>query len=74
MCDYLHSAGDVVIPPRRYRPSTHRREQSFPTVGATFVLGVIVLAAVAYREGWEAVLFLLIFLAIWHLGSYRAVG
>jgi hypothetical protein len=40
----------------------------------SFVLGVIVLAAVAYREGWEAVLFLLIFLAIWHLGSYRAVG
>ena len=35
---------------------------------------MIVLAAVAYREGWEAVLFLLIFLAIWHLGSYRAVG
>jgi hypothetical protein len=40
----------------------------------SFVLGVIVLAAVAYREGWEAVLFLLIFLAIWHLGSYQAVG
>jgi hypothetical protein len=27
-------------------------------------LGLIVLAAVAYREGWEAVLFQLIFLAI----------
>ena len=40
----------------------------------SFVLGVIVLAAVAYREGWEAVLFLLIFLAIWQLGSYRAGG
>jgi hypothetical protein len=38
----------------------------------SFVLGVIVLAVVAYREGWEAVLFLLIFLAIWQLSSYRA--
>jgi hypothetical protein len=40
----------------------------------SFVLGVITLAVVAYREGWEAVLFLLIFLAIWQLGSYRAGG
>ena len=39
-----------------------------------FVVGVIILAVVVYREGWEAVLFLLIFLAIWHLGSYQAVG
>jgi hypothetical protein len=51
------------------RPYRRRLLQAF-----SFVLGVIVLAAVAYREGWEAVLFLLIFLAIWHLGSYRAVG
>jgi hypothetical protein len=34
---------------------------------SSFVLGVITLAVVAYREGWEAVLFLLIFLTIWHL-------
>jgi hypothetical protein len=27
------------------------------------------LAVVAYREGWEAVLFLLIFLAIWQLAT-----
>ena len=39
-----------------------------------FGLGVITLAVVAYREGWEAVLFLLIFLAIWHPHSYRAGG
>ena len=34
-----------------------------------FVVGVIILAVVVYREGWEAVLFLLIFLAIWQLAS-----
>jgi hypothetical protein len=49
------------------RPYRRRLLQAF-----SFVLGVIVLAAVAYREGWEAVLFLLIFLAIWQLSSYRA--
>ena len=47
------------------RPYRRRLLQAF-----SFVLGVIVLAAVAYREGWEAVLFLLIFLAIWHLASF----
>jgi hypothetical protein len=51
------------------RPYRRRLLQAF-----SFVLGVIVLAVVAYREGWEAVLFLLIFLAIWQLGSYRAGG
>ena len=39
-----------------------------------FGLGVITLAVVAYREGWEAVLFLLIFLAIWKLASIGPVG
>jgi hypothetical protein len=29
---------------------------------------------IARDEGWEAVLFLMIFLAIWQLGSYRAGG
>jgi hypothetical protein len=33
-----------------------------------------VLAVVAYREGWEAVLFLLIFLAIWQLASIGPAG
>jgi hypothetical protein len=35
----------------------------------SFVVGVIILAVVVYREGWEAVLFLLIFLAIWQLAT-----
>ena len=39
-----------------------------------FGLGVITLAAVGYREGWEAVLFLLIFLAIWRLASIGPAG
>ena len=51
------------------RPFRRRLLQAF-----SLVLGVITLAVVAYREGWEAVLFLLIFLAIWHLDSYRAGG
>ena len=52
----LEIAGGWQETTRPYRP---RLLQAF-----SFVLGVIVLAAVAYREGWEAVLFLLIFLAI----------
>ena len=39
-----------------------------------FGLGVMTLAVVAYREGWEAVLFLLIFLAIWRLASIGPAG
>jgi hypothetical protein len=39
-----------------------------------FVVGGIILATVAYREGWEAVLFVLIFLAIWQLDTYRVGG
>jgi hypothetical protein len=46
------------------RPSRRRLWQAF-----SFVLGVIVLAAIAYRQGWEAVLFVLIFLAIWQLAT-----
>ena len=46
------------------RPSRRRLWQAF-----SLVLGLIILAAVAYREGWEAVLFMLIFLAIWQLAS-----
>ena len=46
------------------RQSRRRLLQAF-----SFVLGVIILATVAYREGWEAVLFLLMFLAIWQLAT-----
>jgi hypothetical protein len=51
------------------RPSRRRLWQAF-----SFVLGVIIFAAVAYREGWEAVLFLLIFLAIWQLATFEPAG
>ena len=46
------------------RRSRRRLLQAF-----SFVLGVIIFAAVAYREGWEAVPFLLMFLAIWQLAT-----
>jgi hypothetical protein len=46
------------------RRSRRRLLQAF-----SLVLGVIIFAVVAYREGWEAVLFLLIFLAIWQLAT-----
>ena len=46
------------------RQSRRRLLQAF-----SFVLGVIILATVAYREGWEAVLFLLMFLAIWQFAT-----
>ena len=48
------------------RPFRRRLLQAF-----LFSLGVITLAVVAYREGWEAVLFLLIFLAIWQLATIQ---
>jgi bifunctional non-homologous end joining protein LigD len=51
------------------RPSRRRLLQAF-----AFVLGGILLTTVAYREGWEAVLFVLIFLAIWQLATYRVAG
>jgi hypothetical protein len=37
-------------------------------------VGVIILAVVVYRDGWEAVLFLLIFLAIWQLATVEPAG
>jgi hypothetical protein len=40
----------------------------------SFVVGVIILATAAYREGWEAGLFLLIFLAIWQLATVKPAG
>jgi len=40
----------------------------------SFVSGVIIFAAVAYREGWEEVLFLLMFLAIWRLATIEPAG
>jgi O-antigen ligase len=48
------------------RPSRRRLLQAF-----SFALGVIIFAVVTYREGWEAVLFLLTFLAIWQLATIR---
>jgi hypothetical protein len=51
------------------RPFRRRLLQAF-----LFVVGGIILATVAYREGWEAVLFVLIFLAIWQLDTYRVGG
>lgn len=51
------------------RPSRRRLLRADPSC-----LGAIIFAVVAYREGWEAVLFLLLFLAIWHVATYRAGG
>jgi hypothetical protein len=51
------------------RRSRRRLLQAF-----SLVLGVIIFAVVAYREGWEAVLFLLIFLAIWQLATIEWAG
>jgi hypothetical protein len=51
------------------RPSRRRLLQTF-----SFALGIIIFAAVAYREGWEAVLFLLMFLAIWQLATIWPAG
>jgi hypothetical protein len=51
------------------RPSRRKLMQAF-----SFALGVIIFAAVAYREGWEAVLFLLMFLAIWQLAIIEPAG
>ena len=51
------------------RPYWRRLWQAF-----SLVVGVIILAVVVYREGWEAVLFLLIFLAIWQLATIEPAG
>ena len=48
------------------RRSRRRLLQAF-----SFVLGLVIFAVVAYREGWEAVLFLLMFLAVWQLASVK---
>jgi len=50
------------------RPSRRRLLQAF-----SLVLGVVIFAVVAYREGWEAVLFLLMFLAVWQLATIELV-
>jgi hypothetical protein len=49
------------------RPYQRRRLQAF-----SFVVGVIILAVVMYREGWEAVLFLADFLSNLATCYYRA--
>jgi drug/metabolite transporter superfamily protein YnfA len=46
------------------RPYRRRALQAF-----WLILGLIILGVVTYREGWELTLFLLIFLAIWHVAS-----
>jgi hypothetical protein len=51
------------------RPFRRRLLQAF-----LLSLGVTTSAVVAYREGWEAVLFLLIFLAIWQIDSIGPAG
>jgi hypothetical protein len=35
----------------------------------SLVTGAIIFAVVTYREGWEAALFLLIFLGIWQVAT-----
>jgi hypothetical protein len=49
------------------RPYRRRVLQAF-----WLILGLIILAVVIYREGLEAALFLLIFLAIWQVASIEA--
>ena len=51
------------------RPSRRRLVQAL-----SFVVGMIILATVAWREGWEAVLFLLIFLAIWQVATTKSAS
>ena len=53
---------------------TTRRSRRRLLRAFSFAVGVIIFAAVAYREGWEAVLFLLTFLAIWQLASIKPAG
>jgi hypothetical protein len=49
------------------RPYRRRMLQAF-----WLILGLIILGVVTYIEGWELTLFLLIFLAIWHVASIEA--
>jgi dipeptide/tripeptide permease len=51
------------------RPSRRRLFQAF-----SLVAGAIIFAVVAHREGWEAALFLLIFLAIWQVATTERTG
>ncbi len=51
------------------RPSRRRLLQALALVS-----GMIILAVVIYREGWETALFLLIFLAIWQVASIEPSG
>jgi hypothetical protein len=46
------------------RPSRRRLLQAL-----SLVTGAIIFPVVAYREGWQAALFLLIFLAIWQVAT-----
>jgi dipeptide/tripeptide permease len=48
---------------------TSRRSRRRLLQAFSLVLGVVIFAVVAYREGWEAVLFLLMFLAVWQLAT-----
>jgi hypothetical protein len=51
------------------RPSRRRLFQAI-----SLLSGIIILAVVIYREGWEAALFLLIFVAIWQVASIEPAG
>jgi hypothetical protein len=51
------------------RPSRRRLLQALAHVS-----GMIILAVVIYREGWETALFQLIFLAIWQVASIEPAG
>ena len=51
------------------RPSRRRLFQAI-----SLLSGIIILAVVIYREGWEAAVFLLIFVAIWQVASIEPAG
>src|ERR1051326_2198905 len=51
------------------RPSRRRLLQAF-----SLVVGAIIFAVLIYREGWEAALFLLIFLAIWQVATTKSAS
>src|SRR5262245_28181507 len=51
------------------RPSRRKLLQA-----GSLVLGAIIFAVVAYREGWEAALFLLLFLAMWQVATTKSAS
>jgi hypothetical protein len=51
------------------RPSRRRLLQA-----VSLVFGASIFGVVAYREGWEAALFLLVFLAIWQVATTKSAN